>query len=166
MKGMDLITMAFNYDEIYEALKAGATPEDLAKDFTQSLNAAEKQHKADLEAEKAAKEAEMRNAVDNEMRLAAAEVVIEALTDYYKIVHPDWSFEFNTGVEDVANLLDSAIDIRKFWVDMMESTADMWNGLFSRNKHCKCDGEGSNHCTKSKDNENKWSPWHCVEEWF
>lgn len=110
----------FSYDEIYEALRNGESSEAIVKSFADAMNKAEARCKADEEAEKAKAAHEK---LKSEKRLELAENVALALIDYYETVHEDFEFEFDMEPEDVANMLDSVIDLRT----SLDALADRWN---------------------------------------
>lgn len=118
--------MDFTFDSIYEALKNGESSEAIVKSFTDAMNAAEKQHKADVEEEARMKKAEdERKALDAEVRLCAAESVVDAIKEYYDVIHPDWSVDVEVDPKTAADILDSFMDIRKS-VEKVFDGASKW----------------------------------------
>lgn len=106
-------------DYIYDKLKKGASPEDVANEMADMLN----EQLTRVQEEKEAEERAKSRSAD---KAAHAEAIINALADYYATYYPEFKVNFEG---DPEKLLDSMCGLCEAMADLRESSRNLFGGF-------------------------------------
>lgn len=125
MKGMIFLNIQYNVDAMREAIKNGKKSEDIVKEFTAALNDAEKQARAEREAELRRKAAAKANA--ERLKKAKEDAAVNVF-NFFKSYYP--SLLENDNIEtpkDLVNSLDLMVKANNDFEELIKRVKDIFS---------------------------------------